>query len=140
MGQTSTSNYIYQEEFNSKGNWPTGNNDNRELTVRSGKYYFSHKREEKSWERYLQLNFNLKTYKDFELETSIQKISGVDNFGVTFMYDFKDANNYRELGNTTSGYFRVAESVNGTYTNIKGWTESSNVKKGNLCYKYFKSI
>ena len=137
LGQTSTSNYIYQEEFNSKGNWPTGNNDNRELTVRSGKYYFSHKREEKSW-RVSTAEFNLKTYKDFELETSIQKISGVDNFGVTFMYDFKDANNYRELGITTSGYFRVAESVNGTYTNIKGWTESSNVKKGNFATNILK--
>ncbi len=126
----SSGNYVYQENFNSKGSWPTGSNSNRELNVYNGRYYFEHKRTEKSW-RISTATFNLDTSKDFELETSIQKISGTDSSGISFLYDFKDDNNYKELGYTSSGYFRVAESVNGTYKNLKEWTKSDKIKKGN---------
>ena len=128
FSQSSTT--VYAEEFSSTGNWPTGSNSTRELSVYNGRYYFDHKRKDKSW-RISTREFELNTFQDFELETSIQKISGVDNYGMTFMYDFKDENNYRELAITSGGFFRVAESVNGTYKNIKPWTESSTVKKGN---------
>ena len=50
----------------------------------------------------------------------------------------KDSKNYRELAITANGYYRVAESVNGTYTNIKEWTKSDNVKTGNFAINYLK--
>ena len=111
FGQTSN-NYVYQENFDSKGTWPTGNNDNRELNIYNGRYYFEHKRTEKSW-RLSTGTFNLDTNKDFDIETSIQKISGIDNSGISFIYDFKDDNNYKEFGYTSNGYFRVAELQSG---------------------------
>lgn len=134
-----SSNTVYTEEFSSKGNWPTGSNSTRELNVYNGRYYFEHKRKDKSW-RISTREFSLNTFQDFELETSIQKISGVDNVGMTFMYDYKDENNYRELGITSNGYFRVAESVNGTYKNIKPWTVNSAVKKGNYATNDLKVV
>ncbi|MCI2228043.1 caspase family protein [Polaribacter sp. MSW13] len=122
--------YVFQEEFNSTNDWPTGKNDQRELNVYGGKYYFYHKREEKGW-RISSSEFELNSSKDFEIETSITKLSGVSNYGITFMYDFKDGDNYRGLDIATDGHFRVIEYANGDYKEIKEWTKSSIVKVGN---------
>jgi hypothetical protein len=123
-------NYSYEENFDGKTTWPLGNSNDYELKMYNGRYYFEHKRTDGSW--YISSsNTNLNTNNDFEIETSIQKISGVDNSGISFMYDYKDSNNYREIAITSNGYFRVAESINGTYSNIKEWTKNDNVKTGN---------
>lgn len=123
-------NNAFEENFDGKNTWPLGNTNEYELQMYNGRYYFEHKRTEGSW--YVSsTNTNLNTNSDFEIETSIQKIAGVDNSGMSFMYDYKDSKNYRELAITANGYFRVAESINGIYNNIKEWTKSENVKKGN---------
>ncbi|MGJ8743178.1 hypothetical protein [Polaribacter sp.] len=125
------SNYVFQENFdNNNGNWPVGSNENRVLSVYGGKYYFEHKRTKDSW-RVTSSDFNLDTSKDFEIETSIQKISGVENSGISFYYDFKDSDNYREFGYSSNGYFRVAENKNKKYTTSKAWTKSDKIKTGN---------
>jgi len=123
-------NYVYQEEFNSQGTWTKDNNEIRELYVSSGKYYFEHKKKEGSRE-FTTRTFNIDMTKDFEIETSILKISGEQDFGMSFLFDYKDSNNYTEFGITSTGYYRVAESISGKYSNIKSWTSSSFVKKGN---------
>ena len=123
FGQTK----VYNESFDSKGNWPTGSNENRELSLYNGRYYFEHKRDKNSW-RISTTTFNLDTSKDFDLEISIQKISGVQDSGISFLYDFKDADNYKEFGYTASGYFRISEMKSGSYTNIKKWTKSDKIK------------
>ncbi|MAD98416.1 MAG: hypothetical protein CMB99_13915 [Flavobacteriaceae bacterium] len=129
--------YVYQEEFNSKGSWPTGSNSTRTLEVKSGKYYFHHKKKEGNW-RVSTRTINLDLSKDFELTTSIQKISGEQDYGTCFLYDFKDDTNYREFAFTSTGYYRVAQSKSGTYKNIKAWTKSSSVKKGNYAVNNLK--
>lgn len=124
------SNYVYNEEFNNKGSWYTGSDGDKNLSISGGKYYFEHKRTSGSWmvwssALYLDLN------KDFELETSIQKISGVDNYGIGFMYDFKDTDNFSEFTFSANGYGRVAETKDGNYNAIKKWKKISFVKTGN---------
>ncbi len=126
FGQT----YVYQEEFNGTNNWPIGNNDTRELSVYNGRYYFEHKRETESW-RVSTADFTLSDSDDFEIETSIQKISGVQDYGISFLYDYKDENNYKEFGITANGYYRVAESVSGTYSTLQAWVTSTALKNGN---------
>lgn len=129
--------YVYQEEFNSAGTWPTGNNSTRTLEVKNGSYYFHHKKKDGNW-RVSTRTFNLDLTKDFELITSIQKISGEQDYGTCFLYDFLDDKNYRELAFTSTGYYRVAESKSGTYKNIKSWTKSDDVKKGNYATNVMK--
>ncbi len=124
------SSYVYQEEFDSQGSWTKGNNDIRELYVSNGKYYFEHKKTEGSRD-FTTRTFFIDFTKDFEIETSILKISGVQDYGISFLYDYKDTDDYTEFGITSSGYYRVAESKNGSYNSIKSWTASSFVKKGN---------
>lgn len=129
--------YVYQEEFNAGNNWTTGNNKTRSLSTRNGKYYFNHKRNSDNWyvtTRSIYLDFS----KDFELITSIQKISGIQDRGICFQYDYLDSNNYREFAFTGNGYFRVAESKNSTYKNLKAWTKNSSVKSGNYATNILK--
>ena len=126
----SQSTYVYQEEFDSQGSWTKGNNDIRELYVSNGKYYFEHKGTSGSRE-YTTRTFYLDKSKDFEIETSITKISGIQDYGISFLYDYKDEDNYTEFGITSTGFYRVAESKAGEYNNIKSWSESSFIKQGN---------
>lgn len=122
--------YVYQEEFSSVGAWPTGRTSDRSLEVQNGKYYFEHRKKSDSYTLYTR-SFNLDLTKDFELITSIQKISGVSDYGICFLYDYQDGDNFQEFSYTANGYYRVAESTSGKWTAKKNWTKSDKVKRGN---------
>ncbi len=129
--------YVYQEEFSSQGNWTKDNNNIRELYVSNGKYYFEHKRKE-GYREITTRTFYLNKTKDFDIETSFTKISGEQDYGMSFLFDYKDSDNYREFGITSTGYYRVSESKDGSYSTIKSWTQSSSVKQGNYATNKLK--
>jgi len=129
--------YIFNDEFDSKGDWPSGNSDKRELKIYNGRYYFNHKREKGSWSIATE-NLDIDFSRNFEIETSIQKISGVSDYGFGLMYNRTDNDNMSQFSITSSGYFRVGETKDGSYTNLKEWTKSSNVKSGNYATNIFK--
>ena len=130
-------NYVYQEEFGSADSWTQDNNNIRELYVSNGKYYFEHKRNE-SYREFTTRTFYLDKSKDFEIETSILKISGEQDYGMSFLYDYKDSENYKEFAITATGYYRVAQSVDNSYTTKKAWTTSTYIKKGNYATNILK--
>lgn len=86
----SQTNYVYEENFDGGTSWPEENTSNTELSIYNVKYYFEHKRTEKSWQ-IITAAFDLDSSKDFDIETKIQKISGSENSGIAFKYDYKDA-------------------------------------------------
>lgn len=133
----SQSSYVYQEEFGSQSNWTSGNNDIRELYTSNGKYYFEHKKTAGSRD-VTTSTFTLDFSKDFEIETSILKISGEQDYGISFLYDYKDSDNYSEFGYTATGYYRVAETKSSSYSTIKSWTKSSYLKTGNYATNKLK--
>jgi len=124
------SNLVYFETFNSQGNWTKGDNSVRNLYVSNGRYYFEHKKNEGSREISTR-SFVIDFTKDFEIDTSILKVSGEQDYGISFLYDYKDEKNYREFGYTATGYYRIAESKKGVYNNIKSWAKSSSLRTGN---------
>ncbi|MFY0604601.1 MAG: caspase family protein [Flavobacteriaceae bacterium] len=130
LNSSGQSSYYYQQEFNSKGSFVTGNNSNRELKVSNGRYYFTQKNK-KSSDYVTSKSIYLDRNKDFEMETSIQKISGEQNYGIGFIYDYKDDENYSEFDFSPNGYIRVAEVRNNKFNALKKWTKNSKVKTGN---------
>lgn len=128
---------LYSENYDSKGNWPERNNEIRVLKVFNGRYYFEHKRTTKFW-KVTTRELDLDTSRDFEIETSIQKISGVSNYGFGLVYDSKNDNNARELLVTSGGSFRVAQKIDGDYKALKSWSESSAIKTGNYATNKLK--
>ncbi|MFY9243086.1 MAG: caspase family protein [Polaribacter sp.] len=127
---TFSQNYVFEENFDGTTSWPEGNNEIRELKIYNGRYYFDHKEMDNNWQVSSPTS-RLNTTEDFEIETSIQKISGTDNSAISFLFDYKDAQNYREFGFSTNGYYRISESINGNYSTIQAWTKSDKVKTGN---------
>lgn len=121
--------YIYHEEYDAINGWPEVSESDRSLNVYNGRYYIEYKLDTDYYgisTRDFDIDFN----RDFELETSIQKISGVENMAISFFYDYKDLTNYKEFAFSPTGYYRVAKSVNDVYTTQQAWTVSSAVKKG----------
>lgn len=139
LSQTAYTDYAYEENFNGKNSWPQGSNDRRELKIYNGRYYFEHKKTESNWQ-VITPTVNLDKLRDFEIETSIQKISGVQNSAISFIFDYKDNKNYREFSFTATGYYRVTEVINNSYKNIKAWTKSDKVKTGNYSVNNLKVI
>lgn len=140
IGLTSSlaqSGYVYQEEFSGQGNWTNDRNDIRDLYVSNGKYYFEHKRAE-SFREFTTRTFYLNKSKDFEIETSITKISGEQDYGMSFLFDYSSDTNYREFGITATGYYRVSENNSGSYQTLKSWTSSSYIKQGNYATNKLK--
>lgn len=131
--------YVYQEEFNSSGSWTQDNNDVRELYTSNGKYYFEYK-EATGFREFTTRTFYLDKSKDFEIETSILKVSGEQDYGMSFLYDYKDDENYTEFGITSTGFFRVAESNDGSYSNIKSWESSTHIREGNNATNKLKVV
>ena len=129
--------YVYQEEFNSVGTWPTGNTSVRSLEISGGKYYYQHKKKDKSYTLYTR-SINLDHSRDFELITSIQKISGVKDYGICFLFDYLDTDNFQEFSYTANGYYRVASSTGGTWKAKKGWTKNDKIKTGNYATNVLK--
>ena len=107
------------------------------MYVYNGKYYFQHKKKEGSREITTR-TFSIDFSKDFEIETSILKISGEQDYGISFLYDYKDSDDYSEFGITSTGYYRVAESKTGSYSTIKSWTKSASLKTGNYATNKLK--
>jgi len=126
IAQDITNNSLYYEGFTNKGSWPTGKNSIRELAVKNGKYYFEHKRDDKNW-NVTTREIDINTSKDFEIETSFQRISGKKSRAVGLIFGTKDSDNTYHFA-LSNKQFRVSEKRNGSFTNMKNWTISSSIK------------
>ena len=134
----SQSSSIYKEEFTKEGSWTVGENDERSLYVSEGNYYFQCKKE-KGYREFTTRTFYIDSNKDFEFTTSVKKISGKQDYGISFLFDYDDKDNFTEFGYTSTGYYRVAESTTkGGYISLKPWTSSSYLKKGNYATNNLK--
>lgn len=129
--------YVYQEEFKYQGNWTRVDNEDVELYVYNGKYNFDHKIA-KGYKEVTTKTFYLNESKDFEIETAFTKISGEQDYGMSFLFDYDNKDNYREFGITATGYYRVAESVDADYSSIKKWTKDTSIKQGNYATNVLK--
>jgi len=129
---------VYNETYSNKdGDWPEGNNSNRELEVKNGKYYFEHKRTDKNWNvRTPDLNIDLSG--DFEIETSIERISfNNKNHAFGLMFGNKDDENTFHFYLSDNQY-RVSDKRNNEYVNYKGWVTSSAINTGTYATNKFK--
>ena len=127
---------VYSEEFNSSNSWPTGNNATRVLEVKNGKYYFEHKRDNKSW-NVTTRDINLDTSKDFEIETSLQKISGTKSYAFGLMFGTENADNTFQFVLSDNQY-RISKESSGEFVKIKSWTKSSSIKTNYYNYNKLK--
>ena len=127
---------VFTENFdNSNQGWVIGNNDTRELRIFNGRYYFDYKKD-KNW-TVSSKTFTLSSSQNFEVETSIQKLSGVNDYGYGLFLK-KSNGDAIEITISGSGYFRTDKVKNNRYEKLTGWTKSSSVKTGNYATNKLK--
>lgn len=129
--------YVLKDDFSSNPNkWSTGSDEKRTLMLtKDGFYSFNHKRAESSWATWN--NAIVDDSRDFMIEFSAQKVSGVQTYGYGLEYGRKDKDNSYLYLISGDGHFMTAEYRNGQYKETKPWTESPQIKQGNKQYNKF---
>ena len=129
---------LYYEGFSSKGTWTQDKNAIRSLETKNGKYYFEHFKDGKNRNvttRDIQIN----TSKNFEMQTSFQKISGGKSHATGLLYGAKNGDNTYQFVLSNKQY-RISEKRNGKFIQIKKWTTSSSIKTGYFDYNTLKIV
>ena len=130
---------IFKDEFNNNSNnWSLSSNENMQTMLENGKYYFEHKRTTAGWNTTQTVKID--TSKDFKIETKIQKISGVDNYGYGLLFGRKDNDNQYIFAITSNGYYAIDNYENGTNNSVKKWTTTPFINKGNNAYNTLKVV
>ncbi len=121
---SSSSSIIFEETFSNNNNdWIVGNNKDRSYDLKYGYYYFEHKRDKGSWITSQEVFVD--TSKDFKIESNIEKISGVNNYGYGLVFGRKDNDNENQFIISSNGYYKIIAENNGETEEIKPWTISS---------------
>jgi Caspase domain/Glucodextranase, domain B len=121
---------IFTELFNSNANdWATNNNDNVLLNIRNGAYNFNHKRNKLGWTTTKEIKID--ESKDYEIETVIRKVSGIQNNGYGLIWGRKDGDNEFEFFISGDGSYYIKYYEDNKATKIKSWTPSSSINTGN---------
>lgn len=120
---------IFTEDFNNNTNdWATNKNENVSLSVKNGAYNFSHKRDKFGWTTSKEVKIN--DSKDFEIETTIKKISGIQNNGYGLIFGRKDGDNEFEYFISGDGYYQIKYFEDNKTNVIQKWTKTSYINKG----------
>ena len=137
---TTTSNSkkeIWNDSFiTNKNNWAEIDDDKVKLEVKSGSYYFDHKRASAGWSSTKEVDID--TSKEFEITTRILKINGIKNNGYGLIFGRKDGENQFIFSITGNGSYSIDQYKNGKYTALKDWTKSSYIKSGNYATNTLK--
>ena len=136
---TQTEEIIFEDQFNDNSKkWSDKMQEDADMYIRGGKYYFHHKRTESAW--MTNQSINIDENRDFSVEASIYKVSGEEAYGHGLIWGFKDWDNYFSFNISSTGLFRVSKEENEEWTNIKGWTKSNAVFKGNRVTNVLKIV
>ncbi len=119
-----------------KMGWSVQNNETANINVKDGSYNFDYKKTTEGWETHK--SFDLDQSKDFKIETLIVKKSGETGYGYGLMWGKNAAGDFYSFNITGTGYYRIAKSKNGTFSDIVAWKTSSEIKKDNGPYNILK--
>ncbi len=81
---------------------------------------------------------SLDASKSYSISAAAVHTSGTDNYGYGLYFGAKDPNNCFIFSISANGYYRADEDVNGTYTELVKWTETTAIKKGNYAENILK--
>lgn len=124
-----TTNTSLNETFSSNSNkWSISNNEFVNYDIKYGKYYLEHKKEKGGYSS--TINNVIDETKDFELETKIDKISGVTNYSYGIMWGKKSTSSFR-FYITSNGYYKFVRNVKGKEEKIINWKLTSFINKKN---------
>ena len=130
--------YWYDDFSSNKNNWNTSDSKDYTIEISNGHYNFEHKKESGGWTVSKEIKFD--NSKDFEIESKVTLISGVQTSGYGILFGRKDNDNQYLFQISGNGQFSVDEFKGGKFTNIKPWKKSAAIKKGNGAVNTLKIV
>lgn len=117
---------IFSDEFEDNGEeWFTGTNGSNIVDIKNGYYQLEREALSDGWQ-YREIPINIE--KDFEIETAIKIVRGVQNNSYTIDYGH-DSDEYNTFGFSGDGYFVIRSYFDDEWTDFKPWLKSPLVKK-----------
>jgi len=118
---------ILEENFSDNGNnW---SETYHELAIRDGAYLFSHRRLDKL--RYSWKSIGIDEMQDFRVETTISRISGVDESWYGLVWGLKDVDNMYSFSVRSDGFFRVSREDEESLDFLIHWKRCPYLAAGN---------
>jgi len=125
-------NNVLFEDFNdNRNNWDLDEDDDTSREIKGGNYVIEHKREEKGWLYYKSSPFD--PLRDFEIETSLSQISGVDNYGYGLVWGTMNGKNSYSFVITSNGYYKIYkyemdyDTEESEYLELLEWTNAGEI-------------
>ncbi len=118
---------IFMDDFNNNNkNWTTGSNSNRDVSIRNGNYFLSHKRHQGDWQMEKSV-FGIDFSRDnFQVETKIDLLATAKTEELNGMC-IGNGSKRLLFGKNRKGKYKIAISDNGYLRTIKDWTFSNGV-------------
>ncbi len=112
--------------YNNANSWPEYDNDDNSCRVTDGAYEAEVKKTDGTWMG--SILFSLGEQSDYTIETTIERLSGIDNYGYGLAWGIRDVNNFLYFNITGNGYFQYGKCENAKYNDVIGWTTSSAIR------------
>ncbi|SDW87499.1 Caspase domain-containing protein [Lutibacter oricola] len=126
---SNTESYVLNDQFNNSLNsWKSTSTSEVSTYNYDNKYYINKKEEEKG--SYFYKIPSIDTTRDFQIETEIKKLTGVQNTGYGLIFGRSDVNNQYLFNITANGHYRISKYDDGKYENLVTWTKTDHVIKG----------
>ena len=114
---------LYQENFDRESkDWPYFDSPDLTNKVENGVFKFTYKKAAVHAAKFVSTEPS-KTI-NYSIETAVEHLKGVDNFGYGITFGAKDVNNLYFFGISANGSFTLYSFANAKYTNIINWTPS----------------
>jgi tetratricopeptide (TPR) repeat protein len=124
---------LFHEEFDDNRNkWFERNDAEIFYQVQNGQYHFDHRRDKGGWFAWPQTLVSIDESGDFRIESTLTKISGVDNSAYELVWGMEDIGNCYTFGISGDGGFLYGKYQQGRWQTLIDWTKSAHINRGNL--------
>ncbi|GEM_PF-2717569 len=125
---------LFKDSFaNNQNNWEQRNDATAKLEIANSTYLIEHRQEGKVFP--VTSPVNLSEGADYEIQATLQKVSGVDNYGFGLVWGMQDSNNFYTFQISNEGQYRLSQLVKGEWQVQRAWTDTPRLKKYNLANK-----
>jgi hypothetical protein len=126
--------YRLEDHFiDNKNKWDEYDTDKVTKKIQNGKYTFQNKMtssDSLEW-----ISVDMSQNEDFQIESSIAKGDGTDNYGYGLVWGLTDVNNHYYFRISGNGYYLYGKQADGKLTAIIGWTKSNHINQHNSTNK-----
>lgn len=126
FSQRETETLFYDNFVDNRTGWTLGSSDERTYEIKNGKFHF-----ETRSGRVNSTSIPIDESRDFIIETKIDKVSGVQDYGFGLVWGRHNSDNEFEFNISANGYYRIVKFKNGEKSNLESWTTTDAINKWN---------